>query len=80
MIDVETRERLKVNTDGDTGPYLMVPLEQLKTVRLILDRSEITFRVSPDAIALDGKPAIAIVNFGRGADINRIQGALDSER
>jgi hypothetical protein len=80
MIDVETQERLTVSKDGDTGPYLMIPLEQLGAVRLIFDRNGITYRVSPNAIGLDGKPVIAIVNFGRGADINRVQNALDSER
>jgi hypothetical protein len=33
MLDMETHERLQVSTDGDDGPYLMVPLDQLQEIR-----------------------------------------------
>jgi hypothetical protein len=78
MIDIETRRPLKLNREGDGGPYLMVPLDQLSTVRRVLRENGIAHSISEDAIQLDSKPAIAIVNFGRGADVNRIQDALDA--
>jgi hypothetical protein len=29
MIDTETKTPLRISTDGDAGPYLMVPITQL---------------------------------------------------
>jgi hypothetical protein len=78
MIDIETRQPVKVNTEGDAGPYLMVPLDQLNEVRLILQERGIAHIVAEDAIQLDGKPMIAIVDFGRRANAVDIQAALDA--
>jgi hypothetical protein len=77
MIDQETQERLQINTDGDAGPYLMVPLEQIPTIRALLQRHGIIHTVDDDAIQLDGRPVIAVVNFGRGSDAARLQRLLD---
>jgi hypothetical protein len=78
MIDSETHKQLKVNMEGDAGPYLMVPLEQLPDVRRVLQENGIGHSVEPDAIGLDGKPVIAVINFGRRANVARIQEVLDA--
>lgn len=78
MIDIETQARLKVSTDGDAGPYLMVPLGQLPEVTRVLSGNGIRFSVDDDAIELDGKAAIAVIDFGRSADVRMIQGLLDA--
>lgn len=78
MIDVETHKPVRVSTDGDAGPYLMVPLEQLADVRRALREHEIVHFVAEDAIELDGRPVIAIIDFARNADANLIQSALDA--
>ncbi|MGA2440341.1 MAG: hypothetical protein ABSH08_05255 [Tepidisphaeraceae bacterium] len=78
MEDSETHEQLKVNTEGDAGPYLMVPLEQLDAVRRVLQQNGIAYVVAEDAIELDDRPAIAIVDFGIGADTARIQAVLNA--
>jgi DhnA family fructose-bisphosphate aldolase class Ia len=77
MIDRETLEQLAVSTDGDAGPYLMVPLEQLPEVRTLLQGHAIPHVVDEDAIQLDGKAVIAVINFGRAADPAQIQKLLD---
>ena len=38
MIDITTRNPLYVSTDGDAGPYIMLPLAQLERVRALLQR------------------------------------------
>ncbi len=78
MIDQETQERLQISTDGDAGPYLMVPLEQVPAIRAVLQQHGITHSLDEDAIQFDDKPIIALINFGRGADSARIQQLLDS--
>ncbi len=77
MIDEMTEDRLRVSTDGVAGPYLMVPMAQLGQVREQLDQHAIRYWVDADAISLDGKPAIAVINFGRVGDATRIQTILD---
>jgi hypothetical protein len=78
MIDIETHERLLVNTEGDAGPYLMVPLDQLPDVRRVLEQKRIPHTIVEDAIGIDDMPVIAIVDFGRTADPVTIQAALDA--
>ena len=78
MIDVELNQPLQVNTEGTAGPYLMVPLTQLPDVRAVLDANQLRYTVSQDAISLDERPVIAIVDFGIGADVAQIQAILDA--
>ena len=78
MIDSTTHERLQVSIDGNAGPYVMVPLDQLKVVEKVLKDHHIVYWVDADAISIDGKPEIAIVNLGRDVDGKQIQQFLDS--
>ncbi len=77
MIDEMARDRLRVSTDGVAGPYLMVPMTQLARLRALLERHAIRYWTDTDAISLDGKPAIAVINFGRAGDATRVQALLD---
>jgi hypothetical protein len=77
MIDELTRSRLRVSADGVAGPYLMVPLTQLPRVRKVLDRHGVRHWTDSQAISLDGRPAVAVVSFGRGGDAAGIQRLLD---
>lgn len=78
MIDLELNQRLVVRTEGDAGPYLMVPVQQLPAVEAVLRGQQIPFSITRDAIRLDGHEAIAVIDFGRGANANFIQAALDA--
>ena len=77
MIDIELNSRLVVRTEGDAGPYLMVPVQQLPMVEAIFAAAHISFSTSRDALQMDGHDAIAVVDFGRRADAPRIQAVLD---
>jgi hypothetical protein len=78
MTDATTRERLEVSTDGNAGPYIMVPESQLSVVRALLDRNKIRYWVDEEVISLDGKPEIAFVNLGHGTNSQVVQKLLDS--
>ena len=78
MIDQCTNKLLHVSTDGDTGPYIMVPVKQIDDVRALLDAGGIRYWVDEDAISLDGKPEVTVVNLGRDSDAKAIQKILDN--
>ena len=78
MTDVVTKKRLYVSTDGTAGPYIMVPLDQLDEVRQLLDQHHIRYSVDEDAISLNGKPYVTVIDLGRGADAAAVQTILDS--
>jgi len=78
VIDLTTHQRIIVSTDGDAGPYIIVPLDQLDAVELILKENNVSFWVDADAISLDGQPEVAIVNLGRGANATHVQQMLDN--
>ncbi|MGL4554927.1 MAG: hypothetical protein ACRC33_27485 [Gemmataceae bacterium] len=77
MTDVTTRRPLRVSGGGDAGPYLMVPVGQLDEVKGLLDGHRIRYWVDENAISLNGEPAVAIVNFGRGTEGGKVQALLD---
>lgn len=77
MIDSVTRERVKVLTEGDTVPYLMIAYEQLEALTDALKREQIPHWVEEDVISIDGEPAVAVVNLGRRADPQRVQRLID---
>lgn len=78
MIDKTTREPLRISTDGDAGPYIMVPVAQLAEVRDLLEANDVPHWVDEEAISLDGNPEVAVINLGRGSDVPKIQRLLDS--
>jgi len=45
MIDATTQVPLEVSTDGDGGPYIIVPLKQIDEVRELLDSNSISYWV-----------------------------------
>jgi hypothetical protein len=56
----------------------MVPEAQLAEVRCVLERSRIPHWVDEEAISLDGKPEITVINIGQGTNPGTIQKLLDS--
>ncbi len=77
MIDQTTQKPFRVKSDEIAGPFLSLPLAQLKSVREVLDHLAIRYWVNSEAISLDGKPAKIVINFGKTGDAARIQAALD---
>jgi hypothetical protein len=78
MTDTTTHKPLYVSTDGDAGPYIMAPVAQLDTVRSVLDANKVRYWVDEEAISLDGKPEVAVINLGHQSDPATIQRFLDS--
>ena len=77
MNDCELHIPIKVRTDGDAGPYLLVPEQQVKEVGAVLKRHGIPSWTDLGAVSLDDAPAYATINFGRGVDVDYVQRVLD---
>jgi hypothetical protein len=71
-------EPVYVSTDGDAGPYIMVPVVQLERVTTVLDSSHVAYWVDEEAISLDGKPEVAVINLRQGSNPAAIQTILDN--
>jgi hypothetical protein len=77
MTDKATGKPLRVSTDGRSGPYIVVPMDQMPAVRGVLDRAKIRYWVDETAVSVDGKPALTVVNFGKTMSPKEIQDELD---
>ena len=77
MIDAITNERIIIHTEGTGGPYLMVASDQLEAVLRSLRQHRVQHWTDDDAISLDGEPAVAVINLGRGVNVPAVQRILD---
>jgi hypothetical protein len=69
---------LVVSTDGTAGPYITVATDQLDPVVQALRAQDIPIQeTDEDAVLIDGRPALAVIDLGHDADVDRIQAVLD---
>ena len=68
---------LVVSTDGTAGPYITVTTDQLGPVVEALKAQGIPNQVDDDAVMIDGRPALAVIDLGQDADVERVQTILD---
>ena len=78
MRDATTESPIQVYADGDAGPYILVDLTQLDAVQNLLRQHRVSFWTDDNAVSLDGEPAVAIINLGRGSDAVVVQRLLDA--
>ena len=78
MTDTAIRRPIRVSTDGTSGPYIMVSVELLEKVRKLLVENDVPHWVDHNAISVDGRPAVTVINLGRTADSHRVQDLLDA--
>src|SRR5438270_13289764 len=70
-------DHLRLSTDGTAGPCVTVAPDQFTAVVEALRSAAIVYRADEDAVRLNGAPALAVIELGRGADVARVQGVLD---
>ncbi len=73
----EINAPLKVSTDGTAGPYVIVTPGQLRHVVAAFRDEGIDFQVDEEAVLSGGTPALAVIDLGSGADVERVQRVLD---
>jgi hypothetical protein len=78
MTDPATRRPIRVSTDDMSGPYIMVSVESLETVRKLLVENDVHHWVDHHAISVHGRPAVTVINLGRRMDSRQVQDLLDA--
>ena len=56
----------------------MVSVDQLDQVRKLLVDNDIPHWADHNAISVDGRPAVVVVNLGKRSDLSRVQAILDA--
>jgi hypothetical protein len=77
MIDATTHKPLTVLAGGEAGPYIMVPVQQLDAIRRLLDAHDVRYWVDEQAISINGKPYVTVINLARQTDGSAVQRLLD---
>ena len=56
----------------------MVPVDQLDLVRTVLTENNVPHWVDHNAISVDGRPAVVVINLGKRSDPHSVQALLDA--
>jgi hypothetical protein len=67
-----------VSTEGDGGPYVIVPPQDVERVKGCLDQGGYGYSVYRGAVRLNKTPVLDGVNLGQNVDPVAVQGHLDS--
>jgi hypothetical protein len=78
MIDATTKQPLRVTTEGGASAYIMLNVEQLDSVRAILDANKVLYWVDEESLTFDGGPETIVINLSYRADPAAVQRLLDS--
>jgi hypothetical protein len=78
MIDTRTRRPLRVQTSAGAGAFIMLRLDQVARVSPLLDANEVKYWIDDEAISIDGRPAVTVINLSRNQDPEFVQRLLDS--
>jgi len=77
MWDHFTGDTVDVRTDAKCGPYIMIEPAEIARVEELLRRNGIHFTLEDGTNACVGTPEAAVIEFGNGADVKKIQRVLD---
>ena len=80
MLDHFTGDRVDVRVDARCGAYIMIAPARINAVEELLRRNGIPFTLEDGANSCLGTPEAAVIEFGKDADLEKIQRVLDSER
>lgn len=78
MWDHFSGARVDVREDGECGSYIMIEPAEIARVKELLQSNGIAFTVDDAADSCVGTPEAAVIEFGHGADVAKIQRVLDS--
>jgi len=78
MIDASNDRPIQVSTDGGAGPYVAAPVDQIESIRRVLDEHGVSYWVDSHAVSLDGKPFVVVVNLSQDCDPIAVQELLDN--
>jgi hypothetical protein len=80
MRDYFTGDNVDVRMSEKCGAYVMVEPARLESVEELLQRNGIPFTLEDPVNPCLGTPEAAVIEFGKDADLEKIQRVLDSAR
>jgi hypothetical protein len=80
MRDYFTGDNVDVRLSEKCGAYIMIEPARLNSVEELLQRNGIPFMLEDPANPCLGTPEAAVIEFGKDADLKKIQSVLDSAR
>jgi hypothetical protein len=78
--DYFTGDNVDVRVDERCGAYIMIEPARIAPVEELLRLNDIPFALEDGADPCVGTPEAAVIEFGKGADVEKIQRVLDSAR
>jgi hypothetical protein len=78
MRDYFTGDNVDVRMNEKCGAYIMIEPARLDSVEELLQRNGIPFMLEDAANPCLGTPEAAVIEFGKDADLEKIQRVLDS--
>ena len=79
MLDYFTGDNVDVRVNERCGAYIMIEPARIKPIEELLHNNGISFTLE-DAATCMGTPEAAVIEFGKDADVEKIQRVLDSAR
>jgi hypothetical protein len=80
MWDHFDADKVDVRVSENCGPYIMIEPARIAEVEALLRTNGIPFTLEDGTNACVGTPEAAVIEFGHGADLERIQRVLDGVR
>jgi len=80
MIDYFTGDNVDVRVSEKCGAYIMIEPARINSIEELLQRNGIAFMLEDPANSCLGTPEAAVIEFGKDADLEKIQTVLDSVR
>ena len=80
MRNIFADEKIEVRMSESCGPYIMIEPTRLDDVMEFLRANGIPFTLEDGSHSCLGTPEAAVIEFGKAADVSRIQQVLDSVR
>jgi hypothetical protein len=80
MLDYFTGDKVDVRVSEKCGAYIMIEPFRIASVLELLQKNGIPFLFEGGDSPCLGAPEAAVIEFGRSADLGKIQRVLDSVR
>jgi hypothetical protein len=80
MRDSFTGDNVDVRMSEKCGAYIMIEPARITSVEELLQRNGIPFMLEDTANSCLGSPEAAVIEFGKHADVEKIQRVLDGTR
>ena len=80
MRDYFTGDNVDVRVSEKCGAYIMFEPARINAIEELLQNNGISFTLEDGANSCIGTPEAAVIEFGKDADLEKIQRVLDSAR